>query len=347
MINFFKTSALLTAFIMCFSLCSCSSSKNESSEAEDSLKNIEKIAQDNKNAPDFNLYSDPNSFDETISGNISYNNISFGLVDTYGFNKAFDHIVCDENGSGLISFKIDYGLNNDDTQLKFDANIKSYIDNQTSKTTLNIDDVEITKILWENNDRNWKTYIFILYNEIYTINFSAETSHCNDCSIYSEADDMINSLQFNKQEVSTELLTEASTEKPTEKDTEPPTEEETEPPTEKETDAPTEESTEKTIPKEYTNALTKAKIYSDTMYMSKAAIHDQLTSEYGEGFSEEAADYAVENLVADYKENALHKAHTYQDTMAMSINAIYDQLISEYGEQFTEEEAQYAIDNLE
>ena len=81
--------------------------------------------------------------------------------------------------------------------------------------------------------------------------------------------------------------------------------------------------------------------------MSKAAIYEQLTSEYGEGFSEDAANYAVENLKADYKNNALEKAKTYQDSMAMSKNAIYDQLISEYGEQFTEEEAQYAIDHLE
>ena len=80
--------------------------------------------------------------------------------------------------------------------------------------------------------------------------------------------------------------------------------------------------------------------------MSKAAIHDQLTSEYGDQFSEEAADYAVENLEADYKYNALQSAKIYQDELAMSPNAIYDQLISDYGEQFTEEEAQYAIDNL-
>lgn len=113
--------------------------------------------------------------------------------------------------------------------------------------------------------------------------------------------------------------------------------------------SPTQETdiTEAEIPKEYANALKKAKSYSDNMYMSKAAIHDQLTSEYGEGFSEEAADYAVENLVADYKANALHKAKSYQDNMAMSTSAIYDQLVSEYGEQFTEEEAQYAIDNLD
>ena len=83
------------------------------------------------------------------------------------------------------------------------------------------------------------------------------------------------------------------------------------------------------------------------MSMSKAAIYDQLVSEYGEQFTEEAAQYAIDNLKTDYKRNALEKAKTYQKTMHMSKNAIYDQLISEYGESFTKEEAQYAIDNLE
>ena len=83
------------------------------------------------------------------------------------------------------------------------------------------------------------------------------------------------------------------------------------------------------------------------MYMSKKGIYDQLISEYGEQFTEEEAQYAIDNLDADYKANALQKAKDYQSTMDMSPAAIYDQLISEYGEQFTKEEAQYAIDNLE
>lgn len=83
------------------------------------------------------------------------------------------------------------------------------------------------------------------------------------------------------------------------------------------------------------------------MHMSKAGIYDQLSSEYGEKFTEDEAQYAVDNLEADYKENALKTAKSYQDSMDMSPNAIYDQLTSEYGEKFTEEEAQYAIDNLE
>lgn len=104
---------------------------------------------------------------------------------------------------------------------------------------------------------------------------------------------------------------------------------------------------EEKVPAEYKSALKKAKIYSDTMHMSKAGLYAQLTSEYGEKFSQEAAQYAIDNVQADWNKNALKKAQSYQETMSMSPSAIYDQLISEYGEKFTAEEAQYAIDNLE
>ncbi|ABG82224.1 Ltp family lipoprotein [Clostridium perfringens] len=107
-----------------------------------------------------------------------------------------------------------------------------------------------------------------------------------------------------------------------------------------------EEKVEEEVLKEYKSALRKAKVYSDTMSMSKAGLYDQLTSEYGEKFTAEEAQYAVDNLDVNWKENALKKAKVYQETMAMSPSAIYDQLVSEYGEKFTEEEAQYAVDNL-
>jgi len=82
------------------------------------------------------------------------------------------------------------------------------------------------------------------------------------------------------------------------------------------------------------------------MHMSKAAIYDQLVSEYGEAFPKEAAQYAIDNLKWNWKENALEKAQLYAEEMNMSDSAIYEQLISEHGEKFTPEEAQYAIDNL-
>ncbi|SKC17320.1 Host cell surface-exposed lipoprotein [Lysinibacillus sp. AC-3] len=82
------------------------------------------------------------------------------------------------------------------------------------------------------------------------------------------------------------------------------------------------------------------------MSMSKAGIYNQLTSEHGEKFPAEAAQYAVDNIVFDWKGNALKKAQIYAEKMSMSDSAIYQQLTSEYGEKFTPEEAQYAIDNL-
>lgn len=109
---------------------------------------------------------------------------------------------------------------------------------------------------------------------------------------------------------------------------------------------PAEESQEPDVPAEYKSALKQAENYSDVMHMSKQGIYDQLVSEYGGQFSAEAAQYAVDNLQADYNANALEQAKQYQETMAMSPEAIRDQLTSEYGGQFTQEEADYAIANL-
>ncbi|MBO0450789.1 Ltp family lipoprotein [Enterococcus sp. MJM16] len=103
---------------------------------------------------------------------------------------------------------------------------------------------------------------------------------------------------------------------------------------------------EASIPTEYKSALRKAESYSKTMHMSKAGIYDQLSSDYGEQFTPEAAQYAVDNLKADYNANALEKAKSYQDKMAMSPEAIRDQLTSDAGEKFTPEEADYAIQHL-
>lgn len=107
------------------------------------------------------------------------------------------------------------------------------------------------------------------------------------------------------------------------------------------------EEPEASVPQEWKNALKSAEVYSDMMNMSKQGIYDQLTSEYGDNFPAEAAQYAVDNLEADYKANALASAKVYFEEMAMSKEAIRDQLVSEYGDKFTQEEADYAVENLE
>lgn len=122
---------------------------------------------------------------------------------------------------------------------------------------------------------------------------------------------------------------------------------EEEPAAEEPSEEPSEESEpEDAVPSEYRSALRSAETYSDMMHMSKAGIYDQLTSEYGDQFTAEAAQYAIDNIDADWNNNALESAKTYQEMMAMSPAAIHDQLTSEYGDQFTSEEADYAIANL-
>lgn len=93
------------------------------------------------------------------------------------------------------------------------------------------------------------------------------------------------------------------------------------------------------------NALKKAETYSNSLHMSKQGIYNQLTSSI-EGFTKEAAQYAIDNIEADWNKNALEKAKSYQTSMSMSSKAIYNQLVSSV-EGFTKSEAQYAIDYLE
>lgn len=102
----------------------------------------------------------------------------------------------------------------------------------------------------------------------------------------------------------------------------------------------------KNVPAEYKSALNQATSYANTMHMSKQGVYNQLVSEYGGKFSAAAAQYAIDNVKADWNANALAQAKTYQDTMHLSPAAVRDQLVSEYGGKFTAAEADYAIQHL-
>lgn len=118
--------------------------------------------------------------------------------------------------------------------------------------------------------------------------------------------------------------------------------------TEKATEEEVTTETKKDEPtREQKAALASAKNYSELMHMSKQGLYDQLTSSAGDKFPADAAQYAIDNLKADYKKNALESAKNYAEMMNMSTDAIYDQLTSEAGDKFTPEEAQYAVDNLD
>lgn len=100
------------------------------------------------------------------------------------------------------------------------------------------------------------------------------------------------------------------------------------------------------VPKDYLTALKSAEQYLSISPHSKQGLYKQLTSEYGEKYSPEAGQYAVDNVKADWKANALKSAEQYLSISPHSKQGLYKQLVSEYGEQYTPEEAQYAVDNV-
>lgn len=94
------------------------------------------------------------------------------------------------------------------------------------------------------------------------------------------------------------------------------------------------------------SALAQATSYANNQYMSQQGVYDQLVSAYGGQFSAEAAQFAIDNVVADWNANALQTAKNYQDQQNLSPAAIHDQLTSQYGEKFTSAQADYAIQHL-
>ena len=106
-------------------------------------------------------------------------------------------------------------------------------------------------------------------------------------------------------------------EEPVKEDKEEPAEEpkeETQEPVAQEEEAVEEEA----VPFEYEQALKSAQNYVDALHFSRQGLKQQLTSEYGSGFSEEAAEYALEHVDVDYKEEAVEAAQSYLDAMSFS-----------------------------
>lgn len=92
------------------------------------------------------------------------------------------------------------------------------------------------------------------------------------------------------------------------------------------------------------NALRAAKNYLEFMSFSEQGLIDQLSSEYGDGFSLEDATWAVSQLEVDWNEQAVRSAEQYLEISAFSRAGLIDQLSSEFGSQFTVEQATYAAD---
>lgn len=91
---------------------------------------------------------------------------------------------------------------------------------------------------------------------------------------------------------------------------------------------------------EQKNALDKGKQYLRTMPFSYSGLFDQLKYE---GYSDEAATFAVDNCGADWNEQAARKAQQYLDSMAFSRAGLIKQLLYEG---FSSEQAEYGVSSV-
>ena len=68
--------------------------------------------------------------------------------------------------------------------------------------------------------------------------------------------------------------------------------------------------------------------------------------DYGDKFSAEAADYAVKNVKADWKENAYYNAKTYKEYGEKSNAEIERYMRNVDSNKFSDKEIDYAIEKL-
>lgn len=90
--------------------------------------------------------------------------------------------------------------------------------------------------------------------------------------------------------------------------------------------------------------------YLEVMAFSKQRLIDQLSSEYGDNYPLEVAEFAVnaieEQGLVDWDAECEEAAKNYLDFMSFSKQGLIDQLSSEYGEQFTVEQAERAVEKV-
>ena len=102
---------------------------------------------------------------------------------------------------------------------------------------------------------------------------------------------------------------------------------------------------------EQKNAYRAAKSYISIMAFSKQGLITQLSSEYGDNYPIEVAEFAVTQLEesgeVDWHAEAKEAAKSYLDFMGFSKKGLIEQLSSEYGEGFPVEIAETVVEQIE
>jgi hypothetical protein len=76
---------------------------------------------------------------------------------------------------------------------------------------------------------------------------------------------------------------------------------------------------------------------------SAESLLQQLTSSYGNGFSQADASFAISYLNPDWNQQAVDAAQGYIKMGGFSASSLLQQLTSSYGNGFTEAQAEYAV----
>lgn len=89
------------------------------------------------------------------------------------------------------------------------------------------------------------------------------------------------------------------------------------------------------------NAVRSATQYLSIQGFSRNGLIDQLSSEYGDGYSVADATVAVDSLKRDWNKEAVKSAKQYLSIQGFSCNGLIEQLSSDYGDKYTRSQATY------
>ncbi|NME88611.1 Ltp family lipoprotein [Corynebacterium stationis] len=94
-------------------------------------------------------------------------------------------------------------------------------------------------------------------------------------------------------------------------------------------------------------ALIAAREALEQGHYSESELAEYLTSPYGEVYTDQAAQYALDNIDADWNAEALESAESYLRHSHYSYEGLHHQLSAESADNFTDAQARYAVDNVE
>jgi len=89
------------------------------------------------------------------------------------------------------------------------------------------------------------------------------------------------------------------------------------------------------------NAVRSAKQYLSMQGFSRDGLIQQLSSDYGSGYSVADATVAVDSLNADWNKQAVRSAKQYLSMQGFSCKRLIQQLSSSYGSKYTVTQATY------